>query len=426
MTSSGLQTLHIEKVVAGGHGLARHEGRIVLVRGAVPGEVVRARLERAGKGGVLFADVVEVVEASSDRIEPVGDPRCGGLAFAHVRYARQLGLKRDMLEDALRRTGRVTEVPPVDVMASPLEDWRLRARLHVAGGDVGFYREGTHTLCVPPVSQLPVRMREAARAVLGVLPAAVHDDIAGLVVAENVAATAITVHVDLREQARIPQWQATLPSDVVGLTMSRAGRRDIGQVSGSPVHAEPLRALTGRELEGALRWQAAGFFQANRFIVPFLVQCVLDAMGDGPVVDLFAGVGLFGVCAAAAGHGPVWCVEGDEISGDVLRMNAETSPGDLRVRRQSVESFVAEEAELLGDATVIVDPPRTGLPPKVCQALCDAPTRRIVYVSCDAPTFARDLRRLVEAGYVLQSLHAFDMFPLTAHLETLAVLERQA
>lgn len=424
MNTSGLQMLHIEKIVPGGHGLARHDGRVVLVRGAIPGEVVRARLERTGKGGVLFAEVVEVDEASPDRIEPLGDARCGGLVFAHVRYARQLALKREMLEDALRRIGRLSDVPSMDVMASPLDDWRLRARLHVDGGEVGFFREGTHTLCVPPASQLPVRMREAARAMLHALPEAVHDGIAGLVVAENLASTAMTMHVELREQGRIPDWQAALPEGVVGATVSRAGRRDIGQAFGVPVHKESFSALTGRDSLGALGWQAAAFFQANRFILPFLVQRVLEALGDEPVVDLFAGVGLFGLSAAAAGHGPVACVEGDDISGDTLRMNATGFAHEVEVRRQSVESFVAEASTRLDEATVIVDPPRTGLSPVVCRALCEAAPRRIVYVSCDAPTFARDLRQFIEAGYGLRTLDAFDMFPLTGHLETLAIIER--
>lgn len=423
MTSPPLQTLAIEKVVSGGHGLARHEGRVVLVRGAITGEVVRARIQRTGKGGVLFADVAEVVEASPDRIEPVGDPRCGGLAFAHVRYARQLSLKRDMLIDALRRTGRITEVPAVAVMASPLDDWRLRARLHVADGRVGFFREGTHTLCVPPASQLPQAMQAAAQAVVEALPAAVRGGIGDVVVARSLASGEMAVHVELRDQARVPDWHGPLPVDVIGLTIARAGRREIGQVVGRPVFEEPLSTVCGRDVPGTLRWQPAAFFQANRFVLPFLVERVLDAMTDGPIVDLFAGVGLFGLCAAAAGHPDVCCVEGDEISGDTLRANAAAWPDHVEVRRTSVEAFVMEAGSRLDGASVIVDPPRTGLPPRVCDALCASSAARIVYVSCDAPTFARDARRLADAGYALRTLEAFDMFPLTAHLETLAVLE---
>jgi tRNA/tmRNA/rRNA uracil-C5-methylase (TrmA/RlmC/RlmD family) len=422
--TSPLPTLTIERVVSGGHGLARHEGRVVLVRGAITGEVVHARVQRTGKGGVVFAEVADVVEASPDRIEPVGDPRCGGLAFAHVRYARQLVLKREMLVDALRRTGGVTDPPAVDVMASPQQDWRLRARLHVADGRVGFYREGTHTLCAPPVSQLPPNMVAAAQALVDALPSPVRAGISDLVVARSLASGDVAMHVDLHDRARVAAWQGPLPAGIVGLTVARAGRREIGQVIGHPVFEEPWSAVSGREVAGTLRWQPAAFFQANRYVLPFLVQRVLDALDDGPIVDLFAGVGLFGLGAAAVGHRNVTCVEGDDISGAMLRMNAETMPVQVAVRRTSVEAFVTEAQARLDGATVIVDPPRTGLPTRVREALCLASAARIVYVSCDAPTFARDLRRLREAGYTLCALQAFDMFPLTAHLETLAVLER--
>lgn len=426
MTAVTLQTLEIEKVVAGGHGLARHDGRVVLVRGGIPGEVVRARVQRTGKGGVLFADVVEVVEASPDRIEPGGDPRCGGLAFAHVRYARQLTLKADMLRDALRRTGRLAEPPPFEVMASPLEGWRLRARMHVVAGQVGFFREGTHTLCRPPASQLASRLVEAAQATVQALPAAVHDGIASVVVAEDVAATRLAVHVELRDQARIPEWQAVLPEGVAGISVARSGRRDLGQVIGYPFLSEALAVLCGRPVEGTLAWQPGGFFQANRFVLPHLVQQVVGSLIDAPLVDLFAGVGLFGICAAATGHATVCCVEGDGISGEALQINAAPFAGRVDALRTSVESFVAGSASRLDGAVVVVDPPRTGLPPVVSAALCTASPARVVYVSCDSPTFARDLRRLAEAGYALRSLSAFDMFPFTAHLETLGVFERDA
>ncbi len=424
MTNDQVQTFEIEKVVAGGFGLARHDGRVVLVRGAIPGEVVRARVQRTGKGGVLFADVVDVLEPSADRVEPATDPRCGGLAFAHVRYARQLNLKADLLRDALRRTGRVPEPPPFEVMASPLEGWRLRARLHVVDGQVGFFREGTHSLCPPPASQLPAHMREAAQAVVEVIPAAVQPSIAGVVVAEDVASTSRAVHVDLREQARIPQWQADLPLGVAGLSVARSGRRDLGQVLGHPLLHEPLAALCGQAVDGTLVWQPGGFFQANRFVLPHLVQAVLAQLDESPVVDLFAGVGLFGVCAAATGQAAVCCVEGDGISGEALQINAAPFGGRVDVLRQPVETFVSERRLHLDAAVVVVDPPRTGLPPRVAAALCEASPARVVYVSCDPPTFARDVRQLTAAGYALRSLAAFDMFPGTAHLETLAVLER--
>lgn len=423
MSHDALQTLMVEKVVPGGHGLARHDGRVVLVRGAIPGETVRARVQRTGKGGVIFADVVEVVDASADRIEPAADARCGGLAFAHVRYARQLQLKREMLSDALQRTARLADLPQVDVIASPVDGWRVRARLHVQEGQVGFYREGTHTLCTPPASQLPRRLAEAARAVLAAAPAEVRGAIAGLIIAEDTAATRLAAHLDLVPHARVREWEGPLPAGVSGVTVARAGRA-IAATAGDPGLIESVAALCKRDLPGDIRWQPGGFFQANRFIVPCLVEHVLASLADGPVIDLFAGVGLFGVCAAAAGSKAVWCVEGDEVSGGDLRQNAAPWDGRVQVRAQSVEDFVHTEAARLDGATLVVDPPRAGLSPRVCEALCRARGARLIYVSCDAATFARDLRRLHDAGYRLSRLEAYDMFPATAHLETLAVLDR--
>src|SRR5690606_29464361 len=111
--SGGELAVEIERIVPGAFGLARVDGRVLLVRGAIPGERVRVVVERAGKGGVQFGRVTDVIDASPDRVDPADDPRCGGLALSHVRYARQLQLKADMLADALRRTGRLHDVPDV-------------------------------------------------------------------------------------------------------------------------------------------------------------------------------------------------------------------------------------------------------------------------------------------------------------------------
>jgi 23S rRNA (uracil1939-C5)-methyltransferase len=169
----------------------------------------------------------------------------------------------------------------------------------------------------------------------------------------------------------------------------------------------------------------AAFFQANRHILPHLVQRTLAWVERGPLVDLFAGVGMFGVCAAARGVEDVWCVEGDPVSGEDLLRNVEEPAARVRAATQPVESFVGDRSSSrLRGATVLVDPPRTGLPSQVTDAITAARPPRLIYVSCDPPTFARDLRRLHEAGFVLRHLEAFDMFPQTAHLETLAVFDR--
>src|SRR5688572_19878884 len=145
MQPGTLLTLDVEKPAAGGRMLARHHGRVVLVWGAIPGERITARVERIGKG-VAYADTADVLTASPDRRTDAGDWRCGGNVLAFVAYPRQLQLKGQIIQDALARIGRMPIAVP-DVIASPEAGYRMRARLHASNGRVGFYREGTHTLC---------------------------------------------------------------------------------------------------------------------------------------------------------------------------------------------------------------------------------------------------------------------------------------
>src|SRR5215467_8627209 len=139
-------SLTIEKPAAGGRMIARLDGQVVLVGGAIPGERVTARIERAGKG-VLFADTVSPDEPSPDRRPTAADPLCGGCLYAHIEYARQLAIKSDVIADAFARIGHVELPAPVRVAPSPEEGYRMRARLHVRGQRYGFFREGTHDIC---------------------------------------------------------------------------------------------------------------------------------------------------------------------------------------------------------------------------------------------------------------------------------------
>src|SRR5687767_6781641 len=138
--------LDVEKPAAGGRMIARHEGRIVLLLGGIPGERVRARVERVVKQ-LAFASAIDIVAASADRRSVFPDPLCGGCVFAHMDYARQVTLKSEIVGDAFLRIGRIPLESPVPVAPSPESGYRLRARLHVVGGRAGFFREGTHQLC---------------------------------------------------------------------------------------------------------------------------------------------------------------------------------------------------------------------------------------------------------------------------------------
>src|SRR5215208_2277932 len=147
--------LVIEKPASGGRMIARHLGQIVLVRGAIPGERVRAWIERAEKR-MAYAVTREVLDASPDRrVDGPGaqDPLCGGALYSHIAYRRQLAIKSDVIRDAFSRLGRYPIDRPIEVAGSPEEGYRMRARLHVQGGRAGFYREGTHQLCDAAVTR---------------------------------------------------------------------------------------------------------------------------------------------------------------------------------------------------------------------------------------------------------------------------------
>src|SRR5262249_8871752 len=138
--------LTIEKPASGGRMIARHYGQVVLVRGAIPGERVKALIEKAEKR-LAYAVTKEVVEGSPDRRASAADPLCGGALYSHVSYRRHLAIKSDVTRDAFARVGRYPIQHAIDVAASPEEAYRMRARFHVHGGRAGFYREGTHQLC---------------------------------------------------------------------------------------------------------------------------------------------------------------------------------------------------------------------------------------------------------------------------------------
>ena len=420
MTPGDLLTLDIERPVAGGRMLARHEGRVVLVAGAIPGERVTARVARVAKG-VAHAETVDVLTASSDR-RPAEDWRCGGRDYAHVAYERQRALKGEIIADAFRRLARLPLPSPPGVQASPEQGYRLRARLHAAGGRLGFFREGTHALCeVEGTGQLSPGtigwIRHAERA----LAPAAAATIAGVDIAENIPETERTAHVEIRGAVERGAW-APLTDGLTGLSV-QAERGETITIAGTPTVTDRLPVTgTAGAAEVVLSRHTTAFFQANRFLLPWLLQHVVGLVRDGALLDLYAGVGLFGLAAAAAGQGPVTLVEGDRTSGADLEANAGPFSGRVRLLRRSVEAAVGSR---LGEfATCIVDPPRAGLSPEARTGVLRLSPGRIVYVSCDVATLARDARVLVDGGYVLGDITGVDLFPSTAHVETVAVFDR--
>src|SRR5688500_9679603 len=161
----------VEKPASGGRMIARHEGEVLLLAGAIPGERVTAVVTRAEKR-VAFAETVRVLEPSPDRRAPEGDPLCGGCLYAHIDYPRQLALKAEIIRDAFTRIGHVPVQETIAVAGSPERGYRMRARCHVRDGRPGFYREGSRDLCAAAqTGQLLEGSLEAVEAAVAALTA---------------------------------------------------------------------------------------------------------------------------------------------------------------------------------------------------------------------------------------------------------------
>jgi len=395
--------------------IARHEGAIVFVAGAITGEVVDAEVEKVQRG-TGWAITREVKSASPDRLADAPDGACGGSVLAHVRYQRQLELKIAIVEDTLRRLGRITLDARPPITGSPVDGYRMRARLHVRNRKIGFFREGTHSLCdAAQTRQLHPGAIDMLRSLEASLATLERDAVSEIELSENIDASERTVHLELVEGGD-PSRLATITT-VAGLTGASCAppeSRRTQELWGSATVADTVGGVR-------LERHARSFFQGNRFLLQPLVDHVLSQITATPVLDLYAGVGLFSVTAAAAGRGPVTAIEGDRYAAADLRRNA-AQRDDVTVESDAVENYLKHAQPRAG--TVILDPPRTGLSKEALAGAIAVRAPRLVYVSCDVATLARDARALIDSGYEIASVRVFDLFPATAHVETVIAFSR--
>jgi 23S rRNA (uracil1939-C5)-methyltransferase len=421
--------VQVEKGVYRGLGLGRHEGQVVLVQRALPGDRVRVRVESAGRG-FLRARTEAVLEPSPQRRSspcPHAD-RCGGCAYQELAYAEQLRLKEAVLRESLSRAG-VAWAGPIPVAGSPEAGWRTRASLHLERRDgelrLGLHEEGTHrvvdlTRCL----QLSDAMTRAARALLGELrrrprPAAA---IGRVELAESIDGAQLVMSLETGLGPRDAVALEPLGRGIPGLTGFGAEAGEGRRRRFLALHGDPhvRSAVAGVELRAHVR----SFFQSNRFLAEALVRTVLELTPvGGSVLDLYAGVGLFALPLARTAE-RVRAAEVNPMAVEDARRNAvhagienvQTRRGDVR---EALALWPVDEAE-----RVVLDPPRTGAGADVVRQVAARLPEAIVYVSCDPATLARDLKAFEAEGYRPDEVRAFDLFPDTFHLETVVRLRR--
>jgi 23S rRNA (uracil1939-C5)-methyltransferase len=416
----------IEKGVYGGLGLARHQGQVVLVPRAFRGDRGRVVVKSVTRGyarGSLEDLELPAAERRSSPC-PVSD-RCGGCAYQEIAYAEQLALKQAILLETLRRGGAPWE-GEVPVVGSPEEGWRTRATLHFrhSGGRLalGFHRAGTHEVVdVESCLHLSPQMNRAARSLLLALEpqAAAWPGLRRLDLAESGDGTELVAllegELDARQIAGLASLADGIPA-LTGIGAVEGGRhRRFVSLRGEPyVHA----TVGGTTLRAHVR----SFFQANRFLADGLVSEVAGLLAaGGPLLDLYAGVGLFAL-PLAAGAERVLGVEQNATAVADARHNASTAGiRNVRFVEGDVAAALSSGRPEAGER-IVLDPPRTGAGPEVVAAVAARRPQAIVYVSCDPPTLARDLAAFRRTGYQADSIRAFDLFPDTAHLETVVRL----
>jgi tRNA/tmRNA/rRNA uracil-C5-methylase (TrmA/RlmC/RlmD family) len=394
-------------VAHGGHCVARHEGRVVFVRHSLPGERAVVRVTEDRHPGFCRADAVEILEASPDRVErpcPRSGPgRCGGCDWQHVAPAAQRELKATVVREQLARLAGLTDVDVTveELPGGPLR-WRSRARFAVdRSGAAGLRRHRSHDVVV--LDDCPITVETGARAVLGQRwPGAGAVD-----VSVDSTGAVTTTRLDRRghpTSSRVVRPGGDLPEEPATRAERHAGGRDW-------------------EVEGT------GFWQVHPAAADALVAAVAGFAEVRPgetVLDLYAGVGLFGgaLAPAAGAEGRVVCVESDEAACAAADVNlaglpqAEVWQGD--VDAEGLGELLAELGS--GPDVVVLDPPRAGAGPAVSRLLAATGARAVVYVACDPAALARDVAAFGDAGYRLAAVRGFDAFPMTAHVECVALL----
>jgi tRNA/tmRNA/rRNA uracil-C5-methylase (TrmA/RlmC/RlmD family) len=407
---TAIMELRTGAMAAGGGCVARaDDGRVVFVRHALPGELVAAQIT-SETNSYLRADAVDVLEASPDRVAPpcphAGPGRCGGCDWQHIALPVQRSLKAALIAEQLQRLAGIHPAVEVEVVPGVAEGlgWRTRVQFAVdRSGRAGLRRHRSHD--VEPIDRC-------------------------LIAAPGVEAVGAEGHL----------WPGAAEVEVVAspdgaqrvASVTSAGRRlgplpdvDAGIIAdGRPVRPPygVRHTIFGRTFEVA----AGVFWQVHPGAAETIARAVLDGLEPRPgdkVLDLYAGAGLFAALLgdAVGPAGSVLAVERDRRASAGAARNTADQP-HVKVRTATVDPRLIASRAARTDL-VVLDPPRAGAGKAVAGALAGLSPRRVAYVACDPASFARDLGILLGAGWTMPGLRAFDIFPMTEHVELVAILE---
>ena len=457
--------VEIESLDLAGDGVARSGRRTIAVPFTIPGERVLVRLgARARVDGVVPAHLIDVLRPSPHRVTPgcphfgpqaAGLEPCGGCAWQHIAYPEQLRIKTDLVTRLVRAAASSAPAAQAMLAATPLDTpWRYRHKVHFVFGStggrrprlvMGHYARGSRRTI--DVYQCPVHADAGNMRAFALRDACARSGVqaaapAGGAQAARGTLKSVTVRVARRTAERMMTVVVTGDADRALRLATRRAMAETGDGTALHVNVHPkadgfIFGRDTRRISGAerLRDEVAGlsfllsptsFFQTNVDAAEVLVELVRRAAPEGvPVLDLYAGAGLFALPLARAGHAVV-AVEENAVAvadGEASRALNRIPPERCRWVRATVESALARVGAF---DTVVLDPPREGCSPAVSQRLfAERRPSRVVYVSCNPETLARDLAVAAGQGYAVESLQPVDMFPHTPHVETVAVLSRR-
>jgi 23S rRNA (uracil1939-C5)-methyltransferase len=425
--TTAIVTLH--DMAFGGDAVGRlDDGRVVFVPLAIPGETVRIQIVEERKG-YARARLLEVPEPSPDRVEPPCRffGLCGGCRWQHIAYPAQLRFKTEIVRAQLERIGRQVD-PPVSPMLGMEVPWAYRnhVRLQVDGrGRVGYHALRSHDV-------VPVDECRITHELLNELWDALDVEFEGLrrIALRAGIATGEQMVIFEGDDPELPELEVDMP--ISCLYQVSSGVADV-EADSAPV--EGLVVLAGesviheRLLERTFRISGPSFFQTNTLQAEQLVRVVGEFLALRPgeaLLDVYCGVGTFALSLGAeAGRlmgieGSPWAIEDAVANAEAMDLDAELIEGDVA----EALTGMADEGEDISFDAVVMDPPRAGCTPETLRALAHTGASRIVYVSCDLTTLARDVRILSDLGYALRAVRPVDMFPQTGHVECVTLMSK--